>query len=168
MTSPRRTSASGMKARSSGEAREARANLFTRMLSPTRRVSSMEGLGMVNGWTRNVRTNSAKMMATSPACVYSKKNRLGFSEIVIILDYGTSRGRFPRGISLAAPALFDLEQGQEGLLGDVHPPDLLHPLLPFLLLLEELALARDVPAVALRQDVLAHRRDVLAGDDLAA
>ena len=36
-------------------------------------------------------------------------------------------------------------------------PDLLHPLLALLLLLEELALARDVAAVALRGDVLAQR-----------
>src|SRR4029079_1606421 len=43
--------------------------------------------------------------------------------------------------------------------------DGLHPLLAFLLLLQQLALARDVAAVALRQHVLANRADVLAGND---
>jgi hypothetical protein len=43
-----------------------------------------------------------------------------------------------------------------------------HALLAFLLLLEQLALARDVAAVALRGDVLAHRCDRFARDDLAA
>ena len=38
------------------------------------------------------------------------------------------------------------------------PPDPLHPLLAFLLLLEELALAGDVATVALGEDVLAHAR----------
>ena len=45
---------------------------------------------------------------------------------------------------------------------------MLHPLLAFLLLLEQLALARDVAAVALGGHVLAQRLDGLAGDDLAA
>jgi hypothetical protein len=40
--------------------------------------------------------------------------------------------------------------------------------LPFLLLLEQLALARDVAAVALGGDVLAVGLDRFAGDDLAA
>ncbi len=44
----------------------------------------------------------------------------------------------------------------------------LHLLFPFLLLLEQLALAGDVAAVALGGDVLAHRGDGFAGDDLAA
>src|SRR5439155_6961966 len=79
-------------------------------------------------------------------------------------------GRSAAGFHRETPArrLVDLEESEKGLLGDVHPPDLLHPLLPFLLLLEKLALARDVAAVALRKDVLAHGRDVLTGDDLAA
>src|SRR2546428_11344332 len=79
-------------------------------------------------------------------------------------------GRSAAGFHRETPGrrLVDLEESEKGLLGDVHPPDLLHPLLAFLLLLEKLALARDVSAVALGQDVLAHGRDVLAGDDPAA
>src|SRR5262245_57785892 len=64
--------------------------------------------------------------------------------------------------------LFHLEQRQERLLGYVYPSDLLHPLLPGLLLLQELPLARDVAAVALGQDILAHGGDVLARHDPAA
>src|SRR6058998_3336712 len=63
---------------------------------------------------------------------------------------------------------FDPEKRQEGLLGYVHGPHALHPLLAFLLFLEELALARDVPAVAFRQDVLPQRLHVRARDDLRA
>ena len=44
------------------------------------------------------------------------------------------------------------------------PADHLHSLLALLLLLQQLALAGDVTAVALGEDVLAHRPDVLAGD----
>src|SRR6266571_1923542 len=126
---------------------------------------------MVNGCTRNVRTNRAKMMATRAAWVYSKVNRRGFRETATYrprpgagpANYGTIGPRFPETI-----ASFDLEERQERLLGEVHAPDLLHPFLAFLLLLQELALAGDVAAVALGQHVLAHGGDVLAGDDLAA
>jgi hypothetical protein len=43
----------------------------------------------------------------------------------------------------------DLQHGEEGLLRDLDVPDHLHALLAFLLLLEQLALAGDVAAVAL-------------------
>ena len=56
--------------------------------------------------------------------------------------------------------LADLQHGQEGFLRDLDRADLLHALLAFLLLLEQLALARDVAAVALGDDVLAQRLDV--------
>src|SRR5699024_5322603 len=62
-------------------------------------------------------------------------------------------------------ALVGGERGDERLLRDLDGPDVLHALLALLLLLQELALARDVAAVALGQHVLAHRTDVLAGDD---
>src|SRR4030081_2261096 len=42
----------------------------------------------------------------------------------------------------------------EGLLRNFDPPDGLHPLLAFLLLLQQFALAGDVAAVALRQHLL--------------
>src|SRR3954449_11724045 len=62
----------------------------------------------------------------------------------------------------------DREHAQERLLRHLDPADLLHPLLPFLLLLEQLALARDVAAVALGDHVLAHGLDRFARDDLRA
>src|SRR3954469_16764600 len=68
----------------------------------------------------------------------------------------------------ARPSLpsIDLKDGQKRFLGDLDGADLLHALLPLFLFLEKLALARDVPAVALGEDVLPERRDRLAGDDL--
>src|SRR5207244_8582013 len=61
-----------------------------------------------------------------------------------------------------------LQHRQERLLRDLHRSDRLHPLLAFLLLLEKLALARDVAAVALGEHVLAHRLLRLARDHPAA
>src|SRR6476659_7656217 len=62
-------------------------------------------------------------------------------------------------------ALADVEHGEERLLRHLDRPDLLHALLPRLLLLEQLALARDVAAVALREHVLPLRLHGLARDD---
>src|SRR6266498_5301743 len=64
--------------------------------------------------------------------------------------------------------LVNLQHRQEGFLRDLHRPHLLHPLLPFLLLLQELPLARHVAAVALGGHVLAQRPNRLAGDHLGA
>src|SRR5690349_21069585 len=60
------------------------------------------------------------------------------------------------------------EDREERVLRDVDAADALHPLLPLLLFLKELALARDVAAVALREDVLPHWLDGLATQDLSA
>src|SRR3954469_12359494 len=57
-----------------------------------------------------------------------------------------------------------LQGRDEGLLRHLDAADHLHPPLAFLLLLQQLALAGDVAAVALRQHVLADRANVLAGD----
>jgi hypothetical protein len=64
--------------------------------------------------------------------------------------------------------LVDLQHGEEGFLRDFHAPDLLHALLAFLLLLQQLLLARHVAAIALGQHVLAQRLDRGARDDLRA
>src|SRR3954464_12179454 len=61
-----------------------------------------------------------------------------------------------------------LQRLDEGLLRDLDLAELAHALLALLLLLEELALAGDVAAVALRGHVLAQRPDGLPRDDLAA
>src|SRR4051794_18232147 len=63
-------------------------------------------------------------------------------------------------------ALFpELEYGQKRLLGYLDPAHLLHPLLAAFLLLEQLALARDIAAVALGNDVLAVGLDRLPRHD---
>src|SRR5262249_14315795 len=61
-----------------------------------------------------------------------------------------------------------LQRGDEGFLRDLHLSELAHPLLSFLLLVEELALTGDVAAVAFRGDVFAQRTDRLARNHLAA
>src|SRR5512145_453840 len=61
-----------------------------------------------------------------------------------------------------------LQHREKRLLGDLDRADLLHALLPLLLLLQQLALARDIAAVAFRQHVLAQRLHILARDDMAA
>src|SRR5215831_11519760 len=60
-----------------------------------------------------------------------------------------------------------LQYRQKGFLGDLDAADALHALLAFLLLLEQLALAGNVAAVALGEHVLAHRPYRLACDDAA-
>src|SRR3954467_2651750 len=70
--------------------------------------------------------------------------------------------------TLLAAVVAQLEHRQERLLRDLDAPDLLHPLLALLLTLEELALPRDITAVALGGHVLAEGLDRLAGDDVRA
>src|SRR5438105_7322765 len=60
----------------------------------------------------------------------------------------------------------DLQDGEECFLRDLDAPNPFHALLAFLLFLEQLALARDVATVTLREDVLAERFDRLTRDDL--
>src|SRR5437879_1105120 len=61
-----------------------------------------------------------------------------------------------------------LQDLQKGLLGNIHFAHPLHPPFAFFLLFQQLALAGDVTAVALRQDVLADGSDGLAGNDPVA
>ena len=58
------------------------------------------------------------------------------------------------------------EHGQKRFLRNVDLPHPLHALLAFLLLLEQFPLARDIAAIALRENVLAHGRNRLTRDDL--
>src|SRR5215831_20791537 len=64
--------------------------------------------------------------------------------------------------------LADLQDRQERLLWDIDPADTFHPALAFFLLLEQLPLACDVAAVALREYVFSHCCDVLARDNLVS
>src|SRR5687767_5291115 len=71
-------------------------------------------------------------------------------------------------LGLVGGGLAGGECGDEGFLRDIDAADRLHPLLTFLLPLEQLPLAGDVTAVALGEHVLADGADVLAGDDAGA
>src|SRR5258708_28802943 len=61
-----------------------------------------------------------------------------------------------------------LEGGDEGGLRNLHLAELAHPLLALFLLVQQLALAADVAAVALGEHVLAHGLHGLPRDDAAA
>src|SRR5579864_863625 len=61
-----------------------------------------------------------------------------------------------------------LQRSDEGFLRNVDLAELAHPLLALLLLVEELAFAGDVAAIAFRGDVLAQCADRLSRDHLAA
>src|SRR2546426_11746073 len=64
--------------------------------------------------------------------------------------------------------VFHGKNRQECLLRDFDPADLFHTLLPFLLFLEELPLARDIPAVTLRQNVFSQCGNRIACNHLAS
>ena len=71
-----------------------------------------------------------------------------------------------RELLATAPVGICGRQGSdECFLRHLDPAHHFHPLLAFLLLLQQLALAGDVAAVAFREHVLANGPDVLAGDD---
>src|SRR5699024_2668362 len=79
-------------------------------------------------------------------------------------DWRPGRRRFGRKLALAPGG----QGSDEGLLRHRDGTDVLHALLTFLLLLQQLALTRNVTAVTLGEDVLAQRADVLTRDDLRA
>src|SRR5262249_3838563 len=81
---------------------------------------------------------------------------------------GARRGGARSALSPAVAPVAEREHREERLLRHLDAPDLLHALLPLALALQELALARDVAPVALRQHVLPLRLHRLPGDDLAA
>src|SRR3954470_9063392 len=82
------------------------------------------------------------------------------------LPRGT-RSEVQAGEGRCASSHIHLQRGDESLLRDVDLAVLAHLLLAFLLLVEKLALARDVAAIALRRHVLAQRAHGFARDDLA-
>src|SRR4029079_16233400 len=77
--------------------------------------------------------------------------------------------RSPRGICRGCAQSSDhLEDGEKCFLRYLYRANLLHPLLSLLLLLQKLALAGDVSAIALREDVLAQRLHACARNDLGS
>src|SRR2546423_15358333 len=116
-----------------------------------RRFSSIDPVGILKAWTTNVRMKSARTTAMTIDSKYSR--RIDFLKLSAMLALGLGA---------------HLQNREERFLRDLDLADALHPLLAFLLFLEELAFARDVAAVALGEHVLAHRLDRFARDDAAA
>ena len=58
------------------------------------------------------------------------------------------------------------QHAHKGFLRNLHVSYLAHPLLTFLLLLQQLLLSGNIAAVALGEDVFAHRADGFSGDNL--
>src|SRR5215470_5585606 len=105
---------------------------------------------------------SARRTAMRMASAYSRKSDFRRTGAMTSTGAGAS-GR--NSVRFMGPSA--LEDRQEGLLRHFHLADLLHALLTLLLLLEELALARDVPPIALGGHVLAHGLDGFPRDDPA-
>src|SRR6185503_16312066 len=133
-------------------------NLLTSRWSPTRRLFSIEPVGILNACTTNVRMKSARMTAMTIDSKYSRS--VDFGCVVVAMFYSRSCQLRPTGTLLA-----DLQYREKRLLRDLDLTHPFHALLAFLLLLEQFPLARDVAAIALRQDVLPQRLDRLARDD---
>src|SRR5690348_12865261 len=158
------------------------------MKSPTSSVGRMDELGILIGSATNERSRNTISRTGKKLFGYSIHHGSGESA-------GRRRAKNSRSASATAPvatvstnrisakfigmestragewsgSLFaDLEDREEGLLRDLDASHRLHPLLAGLLLLEQLALASHVAAVALGEHVLAQRLDGLAGDDLRA
>src|SRR5687767_11121000 len=86
----------------------------------------------------------------------------------VCLDSGSAASSFCAFCTFCASLwlLINLQYCQKRFLRDLDAPDFLHPLLAFLLFLQQLSLARDVAAVTLRDHVLAKRLHRFARDDL--
>src|SRR5580704_3920930 len=141
--------------------------LLTRMWSPMSSVGSIEPDGILYACTKNVRMMIASTSAMIIASPYSRATdfcpaRSGSRALSgCILE-------MLRAGSATIALLPDLQQGQESLLRNLDAPDLFHPLLAFLLLLEQLSFPRDIAAVTLGGDVLAQRLDGFPRDNLGA
>src|SRR5581483_3246912 len=165
------------------------------MKSPLYSVGFIEPEGMRNGSTTNERsTNTARITGNRltqkstkgpgcgslpPAATAALRRRashsLSSSQTTPVTRVRMVRTRLKPStklMSLNSLSVFllalDAEHGEEGFLRDLHRADLLHALLAFLLLLQQLALARDVAAIAFGQHILAQRFHRGAGDDLGA
>src|SRR3989442_6374985 len=123
----------------------------------------MEPDGIVKACTPHWRITSASNTAMKMASAYSRTSDLRRA------GAWASRGAGASGrVSVSFIGRSALEDRQERLLRHLDLADLLHALLALLLLLEQLPLARDVAAIALGGDVLAHGLDRLPRDDAAA
>src|SRR5436190_19752486 len=117
------------------------------------------------------RDASSRSMISSRASPTAISVRRVGTQLSISAQLGARTGRTPveQGLERARQsALVHPEHGEECLLRDLDRPDPLHPLLAFLLLLEQLPLPGDIATVAIGQDVLAHGPDRFPGNDVAS
>src|SRR5690348_3690025 len=167
--SPRRRLRTGRRARPIASGVGPNTNLFTRRWSPMSRLFSIDPVGILNACTTHVRTKRARITAMTIDSKYSRMTDF-LNGCVAICDGGSQDPPYecadgsPERAALLLPYF---QHRQERLLRDLDAPDALHALLAFLLLLEQLALARDVAAVALRKHVLPQRLHGFARDDPA-
>src|ERR1700677_385778 len=99
----------------------------------------------------------------TPAC--RRRSKASETGLLRPLDCFVTRAHRNDG---GSPSILHLQRRDERLLRDLDPAELAHLLLAGLLLVEQLALAGGVAAVAFGGDVLAQGADGFAGDDLAA
>src|SRR3989304_5999278 len=123
----------------------------------------MEPDGMVKACTPACRITSASSTAMKMAAAYSRTSDLRRAGAPASTGAGASGW-----VSVWLIRRSALEDRQERLLRQLDLADLLHAFLALLLFLEQLALSRDVAAVALGGNVLAHGLDGLARDAPAA
>src|ERR1039457_5704705 len=137
---------------------------MTSIWSPISSVGSIEPDGILYACTKNVRMKIASTSAMNIASPYSRATDFCAGAPALC---GWALGMLRAG-SAPIALLPDLEQGHESLLRNLDPSHLLHPLLAFLLLLEQLPLSRDIAAVPLGGDVLAQRLHGFPRDNLGA
>src|SRR5215475_11555861 len=154
-------------------------NLLTRMKSPTISVGIIDPDGIRNGSTTNERSRNTIRMTGKKLFGYSIHHGSFSPARRALAKYSRSasaiapvttsrRNRISAKFMPSALLSLDLQDREERLLRDLDGTDLLHPLLAGLLLLQQLALAGDIAAIALGEHVLAQRLHRLAGDDLRA
>src|SRR5271169_1728380 len=134
------------------------------MKSPTSSVGRIDELGILKGSAtkersrKTISSTGKKLLGYSthqgsgaPAARRREKYHRSASATAPVSTVSTNR----ISAKFMASFLAGLEDGEERLLRNFHAADGFHPFLAGFLLLEELALARNVAAVALRQHVLA-------------
>src|SRR5271157_36423 len=145
------------------------------MKSPTSSVGRIDELGILNGSATKERSRNTISRTGKKLFGYSIHQGSGASAARRLANTQRSaRAMAPvstvstnrMSAKFMASFLAGLKDGEKRLLRYFHAADGLHAFLAGLLLLQQLALARDVSTVTLRQHVLAQRLDRLAGDDL--
>src|SRR5271156_1826420 len=142
--------------------------LLTRMWSPMSSVGSIEPDGILYACTKNVRMKIASTSAMNIASPYSRATDFWPGARSVSRALSGCTLEMLRAGSATIALLPDLEQGQESLLRNLDAPNLFHPLLAFLLLLEQLSFPRDIATVTLGGDILAQRLDGFSCDNLGA